>query len=135
MKVVQHVTSTDKRPKHHCCSQGPESWCGFQRDQATYKHKKGLPDAVVKYIQPVFEDLADEELLKRCLHGKTQNVNENLNKLIRDRCSKEYFVDRYTVEEAAWSALSYLNDGFSSVEKTLEKRGSHSWDIVKKDVS
>lgn len=62
---------------HENCPQGPKSWCGYQRNSSKYKHKHGLPDAVVEFIRPVLEDLADEELLGRCIHGKTQNVNEN----------------------------------------------------------
>ncbi|GFO00153.1 hypothetical protein PoB_002665800 [Plakobranchus ocellatus] len=37
--------------------------------------------------------------------------------------ARSILVDRYTVEEAVWSAVSYLNDGFSCVEKVLLKLG------------
>uniref|UniRef100_A0A0B7BM13 Uncharacterized protein n=1 Tax=Arion vulgaris TaxID=1028688 RepID=A0A0B7BM13_9EUPU len=57
-------------------------------------HKNGLPDAVIKFIETVFKDLVDENLLRKCIHGKTQNTNECLNKLIWDRCPKEYFVEK-----------------------------------------
>ncbi|RUS86796.1 hypothetical protein EGW08_005456 [Elysia chlorotica] len=56
--VLPHVASTEQRPMHDNCPEGPESWCGFKRDKASYKHKNGLPDAVVEYIKPVFDDLA-----------------------------------------------------------------------------
>ena len=92
-------------------------------DPDTYKHKHGLPTSVVKFIKPVFEDLSDEKLLRKCLHGKTQNVNECLNKLIWDRCSKEYYVEKDTVEEAVYSAVAYFNDGASAVVKLCECLG------------
>uniref|UniRef100_A0A0B7BPB7 Uncharacterized protein n=1 Tax=Arion vulgaris TaxID=1028688 RepID=A0A0B7BPB7_9EUPU len=57
-------------------------------------HKNGLPDAVIKFIETVFKDLVDENLLRKCIHGKTQNNTECLNKLIWDRCPKEYFVEK-----------------------------------------
>ena len=44
-------------------------------------------------------------------------MNGNLSKLIWDRCSTEMFVDRYTVDEATWSGVSYLYD--SSAEETV----------------
>lgn len=130
--VLPHVASTEARPMHNNCPRGPESWCGYQRDRTAYKHRNGLPDAVVEFVRPVFDDLADVELLRRCLHGKTQNSNENLNKLIWDRCSKEYYVDRYTVEEAVWSAVCYLNDGYCSVENIFSKLGVDSGTLSRK---
>jgi hypothetical protein len=32
-------------------------------------------------IEPVFRDLASEDLLKKCLHGRTQNTSESVNSL------------------------------------------------------
>ena len=55
---------------------------GSKKNPETYKHKKGLPKAIVHFIKSVFQDLSKESLLSKCLHGKTQNVNECLNKLI-----------------------------------------------------
>lgn len=112
--VLPHISSTDEKPRHEIC---PSQWCRYKQDPSTYKHKHGLPDAVVKVVEPIFKDLADESLLRKCLHGKTQNNNECLNKLIWDRCSKEFFVERAIVEDAVFSAVAYYNDGASSVMK------------------
>ena len=121
MAVLYHVASTDENSQHHLCPS--DSWCKYKMDPDTYKHKHGLPTSVVKFIKPVFEDLSDEKLLRKCLHGKTQNVNECLNKLIWDRCSKEYYVEKDTVEEAVYSAVAYFNDGASAVVKLCECLG------------
>ena len=64
----------------------------------TYKHKHGIPQAIGNLIEPLYDDSSDEKLLKKCLHGKTQN-NECLNKVIWNHCSKDVFVARKTVEE------------------------------------
>ncbi|GFW84755.1 uncharacterized protein TNCV_680431 [Trichonephila clavipes] len=45
----------------------------------TYHHKNSLPVDVVEAMRPVFRDLANPELLKKCLHGGTQNPNESVN--------------------------------------------------------
>ena len=42
-------------------------------EQALYKEKLGLLNVVRDKIRPMFLDLSDENLLSKCLHGKTQN--------------------------------------------------------------
>ncbi|KAI8764665.1 lipoyltransferase 1, mitochondrial [Biomphalaria glabrata] len=37
-------------------------WCKYKLDPNSYKHKNGLPEAVIAFLEPVFEDLANEEL-------------------------------------------------------------------------
>ena len=63
---------------------GNSSWRGFQRDEAekTYKyvHGSGLPLSVITHVKPIVEDLSGEKLLRKCLHGKTQNNNESINR-------------------------------------------------------
>ena len=121
--VLPHVASSSAKPMHKNCPDGVDSWCGFKRNPDSYKHRKGIPQPIVDFIQPVFDDLSSEVLLKKCLHGKTQNVNECLNKLIWDRCSKEYFVERSVIEEATYSAISHFNDGRLSILHLLHALG------------
>ena len=113
--VLPHVASSASNLMHDNCPDGESSWCGFKANPEAYNHRKGIPRAVVDFIRPVFDDLSCTELLKKCLHGKTQNANECLNKLIWDRCSKEYFVEKDVVQEAAFSAISHFNDGRKSI--------------------
>ena len=108
---------------HDLCPEGPNSWCKYKADPENYKHKNGLPLAVVNFIKPVFEDLADEKLLEKCLHGKTQNSNECLNKLIWERCTKEKYVERVVIEEAVYSAIAYFNEGAKSIGNLFSKVG------------
>lgn len=116
---LYHVASTDKNPQHgHCPS---DSWCKYGQDG--FKHKHGIPEAILEYIIPIYDSLADADLLNKCLHGKTQNVNEALHKLVWDRCSKTVFVRKFFVEESVYCAVSHYNDGLVSLLDRLKLLG------------
>jgi len=92
-----------------------DSWCKFQADQIngtnTYVDKPGIPNVISEEIRPVFISLSDDDLLKRCLHGKTQNANESINGMIWKRCPKDVFVSKETIEMAVASAVIGFNEG------------------------
>lgn len=106
-----HVASTDQNPQHHLCPDGENSWCGYKRDKNQYQHKNGIPNCIVDFIKPIFNDLSKTELLSKCTHGLTQNVNECLNGLIWDRCPKSTYVELETVALATYLAILKFNDG------------------------
>ena len=70
--VLPHRASSSQKPMHDSCPDGVESWCGFKRNPDNYKHRKGIPQPILYFIKPVFDALSSEELLSKCLHGKTQ---------------------------------------------------------------
>ncbi|GFU10518.1 uncharacterized protein TNCV_2273471 [Trichonephila clavipes] len=79
--IFLHKLSTDEYPQHGFCPIGKDSWCGFKKAETScksYKHKNSLPFAVVEAMRPIFRDLSHPDLLKKCLHGKTQNPNEKV---------------------------------------------------------
>ncbi len=115
-----HAASTDTKPQHHLCPKGKDSWCGYRRDSKSYKHKNGIPDPIVKLVEPIFNDLAKPALLNKCTHGLTQNVNECLNGLIWDRCPKTTYVEQETVALATNLAVLKFNDGDISFLKLFE---------------
>jgi hypothetical protein len=115
-----HVASTKENPQHHLCPKGKNSWCGYQRDSKTYKHKNGIPKPIVELVEPIFADLTDPALLKKCTHGLTQNPNECLNGIIWDRCPKTTYVEQETVALATYLAVLKFNDGDISYLKILE---------------
>jgi hypothetical protein len=88
-----------------------------------YDHKNKLPLPILEAIKPIFTDLSDITLLSKCLHGKTQNVNEGLNQLIWKRCPKEGFAGKTTVDMAAADAVAHLNIGSRSKLLVLQKLG------------
>lgn len=82
-----------------------------ENQQASFKHKNSFPEAVREEIKPTFNALSFPSLLKKCLHGKTQNVNESLNNVLWSRIPKSTFVQRRTHEFGVFEAISCFNDG------------------------
>ncbi|GFX61531.1 uncharacterized protein TNCV_2745061 [Trichonephila clavipes] len=83
--IFLHKISTNENPQHGFCPSGPDTWCRYKKAQLenkVYHHKYKLPVAVVEAIRPIFRDLSDPELLKKCLHLNTQNPNESKNNVI-----------------------------------------------------
>ena len=82
--ILYHLTeNNDNEERHKFCPRTVDSWCKYQSDKLTgketYKIKVNLPTAIKTLILPIFQDLSKDELLCKCLHGKTQNANEALN--------------------------------------------------------
>lgn len=83
--IFHHYKSTDELPRDGLCPEGPKSWCKYnkavaEKQKASFKHRNSLPEAVRKEIKPTFNALSYPSLLRKCLHGKTLNVNESLRK-------------------------------------------------------
>ena len=76
---------------------------------------------MLKVLRAIFEDLSKEELLKRCLHGKTQNANESFNNILWLKCSKTVFINRQNIELGVNSASFQFNDGAHGISNVLEQ--------------
>lgn len=86
-----HLTSTDKAPAHQFCPHSTNSWCFYNRAKAlnqkpkTHSSKNLFLSRIssdnLEYIKGIYRDLAVPELLRRCLKGKSQNLNESLHVL------------------------------------------------------
>ena len=79
--------------------------------------------AIKKLLEPIFKDLSAEELLQKCLHGQTQNANEAFNAILWQKCPKEVFVGRETLELAMNSAVILYNDGFLKLREVFRNLG------------
>ena len=81
---------------HDHCERGAKSWCKFQQDISnktkTYTSEPGLPEDIIKHVKPILADLSSDALLKKCLHGLTQNQNESFNGTIWNRIPKGTYV-------------------------------------------
>ena len=64
---------------------------------------------------PIYNRLQDDQLLSKCLHGKTQNLNDTLNAIIWSRVPKNTFVSRETVEIGIYSAVIHFHDGSKGI--------------------
>ena len=122
-----HVTSSEKKNWHDHCPTGKESWCRFQSDKATglstYKPGPGLTLAVIKHVKPIRNDLSKDELLEKCLHGKTQNQNEAFNALIWERLPKTTYVALPSMKLGTYDAIAHFNIGKKSSCLIYEKLG------------
>ncbi|GFY18878.1 uncharacterized protein TNCV_3875661 [Trichonephila clavipes] len=98
---LMHCSSTDKKPMHGKCPEGESSWCFYKRaiakGETPGSHssmKTYLSPQVVEKIMPVYQRLASDTILERCVAGKTQNSNESLHSCIWRKCPKEVFVSK-----------------------------------------
>ncbi|GFW59614.1 uncharacterized protein TNCV_2756231 [Trichonephila clavipes] len=72
-------------------------------------------------MRPVFRDLDNPELLKKCLHGGTQNPNESVNNVIWSRVPKKTFVQLEVLSLGTYDAVSSFNMGNVSKLEILRK--------------
>ncbi|GFT33278.1 uncharacterized protein TNCV_4767581 [Trichonephila clavipes] len=124
--IFLHKLSTDEYHQHVFCPIREDSWCGFKKAEASgksYKHKNSLPVAVVEAMRPIFRDLSHPDLLKKCLHGKTQNPNESFHNVVWSRVPKATFVQIETLSLGVYDAVCSFNDGNVSKLKMLQKMG------------
>ena len=114
--VLYHCSDiTKEEVRHQFCPREPEGWCKWQSDKlkgtSLYKKKLNLPVCIKRLLEPIFRDLSADELLGKCLHGQTQNANEAFNAVLWQKCPKEIFVGRETLQLATNSAVIAYNDG------------------------
>ncbi|GFV41931.1 uncharacterized protein TNCV_4140381 [Trichonephila clavipes] len=65
----------------------------------------------------------EKDLLKKCLHGRTQNPNESFNKCIWERIPKTVFVGIETLKFGVMDSVICFNDGYVSRIKVFEALG------------
>lgn len=78
---------------------------------------------VIKEVKTVYQRLSQDDLLMKCLHGKTQNHNEALNGMIWQRVPKEVFVGRDLLEFGMYDAITHFNTGAKTVLNLLKELG------------
>ena len=121
---VCHRASTDAKPRHEFCPPGQDSWCKWQQREAgvdvVVEHNDPIPDAVFRAIKPIYVRLTDINLLRRCLRGATQNVNECFNGTLWRMCPKESFCGLQTVETSVFLAVVIFNHGISTLLSVLD---------------
>lgn len=76
-----------------------------------HKPGPGLPDNIIALVKPIYARLSSDELLKKCLDGKTQNQNESLNGVIWNKCPKGIFVGGDVLEFGVYDAVAHFNMG------------------------
>ncbi|GFT68647.1 uncharacterized protein TNCV_2759201 [Trichonephila clavipes] len=74
-------------------------------------------------MRPIFKDLSNPDLLKKCLHGKTQNPNESFQNVVWSRVPKATFVQIETLSLGVYDAVCSFNYGNVSKLKIFQKMG------------
>ena len=77
--IIHHCSYAKTMDERHMfCPRTHDSWCKYQSDKIThkntYKVKLTIPTSIFKILKPIFSysDIGSEEILRRCLHGRTQ---------------------------------------------------------------
>ncbi|KAJ8879951.1 hypothetical protein PR048_020572, partial [Dryococelus australis] len=75
-------------------------------------HEHSIPEEVMEVVKHIYRDLAHPELLRKLLHGKTQNPNESFNNLIWTRLPKIWDLNE--------AVISFNDDNFGRVKVIQE---------------
>ena len=120
-----HVASSNKNNWHTHCPTGVSSWCRYQQDKVTgattYKPGPGLPLKIIANLKPIYNDLSTDQLLNKCLHGKTQNQNESYNGTIWERLPKSKYCSFKQLEFGVFDAVANFNIGRKATILIYEK--------------
>ena len=78
--VVYHCSeASNAEARYLFCSKEPNTWCKYQAAKihgTVYTDKPSLPKVLHVALMSTFQELSDDTILKRCVHGFTQNNNE-----------------------------------------------------------
>ncbi|XP_043268118.1 uncharacterized protein [Venturia canescens] len=127
MATLDHYCSSDKSPRHKNCPSGADSWCEWRKAEVTnslasFKHPARLIDEnVEKHIRPIYEELANDKLLTRCLGRHTQNSNESFNSTVWRINPIHLNSGEKIVEIAAYMAAGMFNEGYSAVLNIMQQ--------------
>ena len=122
-----HVASSANNNWHDHCPVDDSTWCKYNYDKvnltSTYKPGAGLPRYIVEKLKPMYVDLSKDELLKKCLHGKTQNQNESFNGTIWERVPKTRYVGIEKLKFGVYDAIANFNIGRKASVLMFERMG------------
>ena len=128
--IKHHIIEEPTKPlafQHRFCPKAKDSWCYFQRDEASETNSNHnaarLPHAFMQELSPIFDRLSNEDLLKRCLLGLTQNQNESLNGTLWTLIPKTLFLGKRQVTIGVCEAISVFNTGAAAKAVFMEKLG------------
>lgn len=97
------------------------SWCFYKNNQV--QRKNLCPPECIKEIKFLFDDLTDDNLIKGCVDGFTQNVNEGFNALIWRRFLKTCFARINSLKWSVADAVLTFNEGYISKTSLLNVLG------------
>ncbi|GBO21403.1 hypothetical protein AVEN_247756-1 [Araneus ventricosus] len=91
--LLFHTSSTDKAPVHNAFPTVLTSWRFYQsalaNNEKTESHSSMKRKLLKQVLEKILIRLSNNELLGRCVSGKTQNVNQCIYSVILKNCPKE----------------------------------------------
>jgi len=118
--ILFHFTDiTNTAERHQFCPRDSKSWCKYWSKSKTYKPSNSIHVWIKNLLLLKIKSLQADDLLKKCLHGKTQNANEAINSVIGYKVPNTTFVGKDTIEMGAHSAVLNYNDGHKGILKVL----------------
>lgn len=122
--IWMHYVSCDTDPQHFFCPKDPQTWCKYNKavlskTLSKFKHNNPVPKSVMDAIKPIFKDLTNPILLKKCLGGRTQNPNESFNAVIWKHCPKTSNDGKKIAQISANIAVIKFNEGDCHISKVM----------------
>ena len=127
MSSFFHCSSTDANPCHHLCPKSEQSWCFYEKAKAkgetppshtTMRVKFDLAPEQLENVKKVYTRLTTDEMMTRCMRGKTQNANESLHARVWNYCPKHINTTKRQVDFAVATAVSNFNVGYLASDIT-----------------
>ena len=128
--IFFHSLSTLDDPHHSFCS---DTWCYWRQAQLEgvdpavklkqVKHDMPLPRDVSERLIPLFQRLANPDLLSRCMKLQTSNANESLHSAIWRRAPKSKYCGKKTTEIAVALAVMSYNKGAGALSDAVSSLG------------
>ncbi|CAF1183467.1 unnamed protein product [Adineta ricciae] len=119
--IFKHKASTNNEPHHEWCD---PIYCGYLRallEGKEYDHTPhSLSHGVMKAIRPVFEESASPDVLKKVLHGSSQNPNESFHSVLWSMAPKRRYSSGTILDLCVALSVAVFNDGYQSLQKLLE---------------
>ena len=85
----------DKADRHKYWPKTADTWCKYQKGIMEGTEFKGDRINIAGEVyEKIRLRLSENDLLEKCLHGRTQNVNEAFNALVWQRCPKQFMLER-----------------------------------------
>ena len=103
--MLQHCAKKDgedKDDRHKYCPQDITTWCKDQKSKIDGTEFKGdrinISEPIYQLIRPLWLRLSENSLLGKCIHGRTQNVNEAFNAFVWKRTQQDIFVGKNVLD-------------------------------------
>ena len=129
-----------EQANHEYCPKGKNSWCSFNRDEATEENthkpiKDLIPQADVEIIKPLIERLGSPRFCAAVENYQTQNVNESFHHFVWQLAPKDTFTSTIKTRCALHIAVILFNEGhasglsklFNEMGITVSKNMENQW--------